>query len=181
MRLQKKVWLLLMAGLLVSVQPVHADQCDDMNAKAKDTLASARQASTQKDYERAAELYEQAGEYYEEVANMENCRCPKVPKRALKNAKISRDAAAEARLALQYRLGMGKYDEGSAYAKKMKWDEAIAACLEAARIWDEVGRATQSDLGKTALESANTARDAANRVLTHKNESNRAWELVKGK
>jgi hypothetical protein len=75
---------------------------------------------------------------------------------------------------------MGKFDEGSAFANKMEWDEAIAAYQEAARIWDGIGGATQSELGRTALESANTARDAANRALNHKN-NNQAWEIVKGK
>jgi tetratricopeptide (TPR) repeat protein len=180
MRLQRNVWLLLVAGVLVFVQPVYAGQCDDMNAKARAAFASAREASIQKNYDRAAELYEEAGKYYEEVANMQNCRCPEVPKNAQGNAKLSRDAAAQARLAAQYRVAMGKYDEGTAFANKMKWDEAIAAFEEAAQIWDGVGAATQSELGKTALESANTARDAAQRALSHKN-NNQAWELVKGK
>jgi len=180
MRLQRNVWLLLVAGVLVFVQPAYADQCDDMNAKAKAAFASAREASIQKNYDRAAELYEEAGKYYEEVANMKNCRCPKVPKNAQENVNLSRNAAAEARLAAQYRVANAKYDEGTAYTKKMQWDEANAAFLEAAQIWDSVGGATQSELGKTALESANVARDAAHKALSHKN-NNQAWEMVKGK
>ena len=180
MRLNRNVWLLLVAGVLLFVQPVYADQCDDMNAKAKAALVSAREASKQRDYDLAADLYEEAGKVYEEVSIMKNCSCPEVPKNAYKNMKTSRDAAAQARLAAQYSLAMEKYDEGSAYAKKMKWDEANAAYLEAAQIWDEVGGATQSQLGKTALESAHTAREAAQRALSHKN-NNQAWELVKGK
>jgi hypothetical protein len=180
MRLKRNVWLLLVAGVLVFVQPVYADRCDDMNAKAKAALVSAREASSKRDYDRAAALYEEAGKYYEEVSIMKNCRCPEVPGNAYQNMEISRDAAAQARLAAQYRVAMEKYEEGTAFAKKFEWDKANAAYQEAAQIWDGVAGATQSELGKTALESANTARDAAQRALSHKN-NNQAWELVKGK
>jgi hypothetical protein len=73
-----------------------------------------------------------------------------------------------------------KYDEGTAFAQKLQWDEAIAAFQEAAEMWERVGQATRGELGKTALESANIARDAADRALGRKNQ-NQAWELVEGK
>lgn len=166
MRLKRTLWLLLVAGLLVSVQPVYADQCSDVFAKAGGVFDSAREASNQRNYVLAAELYEQAGKLYEEVANMKDCSCPKIHKSSQNNVKISRDAAAEVKLAAQYRLASGKYDEGVTYAQNRQWHEAIAAFLEAAQMWDGVAGATQSELGKTALESANTARDAAQSANT---------------
>lgn len=180
MRVQRHVWLLLAAGLLFFVQPVYAGPCDDMNAEAKAALASAREASSKRDYDRAAELYEEAGKYFEEVANMTGCSCSTIPQSAPGNAKMCRDAAAQARLGAQYRVANEKYDEGTAYAKKMQWDEAIAAFQEAAQMWDSVGAATQSELGKTALKSANVARDAAQMALDRKNNDN-AWQMVIGK
>ena len=161
MRLQRNFWLLLMAGLLVSVQPVHADECFNMFTEAGVEFSSAREAINQKDYGRAAELYEQAGQYYEEVANMTNCSHPEIQGTAQKNVKISRDAAAGAKLAAQYMVAMEKYDEGNAYTRNREWDPAVAAYLEAAQIWEQIGSATQSELGKNALESAQLARDGA--------------------
>ena len=174
MRLQRNVWLLLVAGLLVSVQPVYADQCSDAFAKAGGVFDSAREASNQKNYDRAAEFYEQAGKYYEEVANMKNCSCSKIHRSAQSNVKLSRDAAAEARLAMQYQVAVGKYDEGRTCVRNRQWDEATAAFLEAAQIWDSVGGATQGELGKNALESAKIARDAAASAITARNAAQSA-------
>ena len=161
MRLQGNVWLLLLMGLLVSVQPVHADECSDMFAEAGVVFDSAKEAVNQKDYGRAAELYEQAGRSYEEIANMKDCGFPGIQKTAQRNVEISRDAAAQARLAVQYEVAVGKYDEGNTYARNRQWDQAVAARLEAAEIWEGIGSATQSELGKNAVESARLAREAA--------------------
>jgi tetratricopeptide (TPR) repeat protein len=170
-----------MVGLLFFVQPVYADDsCDEIHTKAKAAMASAREASGQRDYVRAAELYDEAAKYYEQIANMTDSTCATVTKNAVDYVKVSRDAAAQARLAAQYRVANEKYDEGTAFAKKLQWDEAIAAFQEAAEIWERVGQATRGELGKTALESASIARDAADRALGRKNY-NQAWELVKGK
>ena len=73
MRIRGKVWILLVTGILVFVQPVYADQCSDVFDKAGGVFDSAREASNQRNYVRAAELFEQAGKLYEEVANMKDC------------------------------------------------------------------------------------------------------------
>ena len=177
MRLQRNFWLLLMAGLLVSAQPVYADQCLNMFTEAGVLFSSAREAMNEKDYGRAAELYEQAGQYYEEVANMTDCSHPEIQKTAEKDVKISRDAAAEAKLAVQYNLAIGKYDEGKAYARNRQWDQAMAAYLEAAQIWEGIGNATQSELGKNALQSAELARNAVKSAELARNAAQKASGL----
>jgi len=173
MKLQRTIWVFVMVGLFLPFQVVYADQCDDMFDKADSIFESAKEAGNQKDYNRAAELYEKAAKYYDKVANMRNCRCPKIHKASRNNVRISRENAnkyrkwikgyaAEVKLTEEYNQAKERYNEGNTYARNRQWDKAIAAFQEAAQIWDGVGAATQSENGRRALESAKLARDAAN-------------------
>jgi tetratricopeptide (TPR) repeat protein len=173
MKIQKNIWVFVMVGLFVSSQLVYADQCDDIVDKAHGIFDSAKKAANQKNYNRAAELYENAAKYYDKVANMRNCRCPKIYRTSKNNAKISgenadkhrkwmKEYATEVGIIEEYNQAKEKYNEGNTYARNREWDKAIAAFEEAAQIWESVGAATQSENGKRALKGAKQARKAAN-------------------
>jgi hypothetical protein len=163
----------VLIGLCISPQFLHADQCDDLFARAHGIFESAREAAKQKNYDRAAELYTEAAAYYGQVANMRNCRCPKIAGTSQNNANLSREMAnkyqemakeyaTEKKLYEDYNKAMAKFNEGNNYARNREWDKAIAAFEEAALIWEGVSAATQSENGKRAVEAAKQARDAAN-------------------
>jgi tetratricopeptide (TPR) repeat protein len=163
----------VLIGLCISPRFLHADQCDDLFAKAHGVFESAREATKQNNYDSAAELYQEAAAYYGQVATMQNCRCPTIAGTSQRNANLSRelakkyqerakDYATEKKLYEDYNKAMEKYKEGDTYARNREWDKAIAAFEEAARIWDGVSTATQSENGKKAAKAAQQARDAAN-------------------
>ncbi len=175
MKIQKNilVYVIVIVGLFVPFQLLYADQCDEIFAKAKGISESAKEAVNQKNYDRAAELYKGAAEYYEQVANMQNCRCPKISGSSQYNAKLCRERAykyqemmkeyaTEVKLYEEYNQAKEKYNKGNSYAKNRQWDKAVVAFEEAAQIWESVGAATQSENSKRALRAAKQARDAAN-------------------
>lgn len=145
MKMQKNIWVFVMAGLFIPFQLFYADQCDDIFAKAKRISGSARQAANQKDYNRAVKLYEEAGQYYEQIANIPKCRCPKIHRASQNNAKLCRENAdkyrkwmeeykSEVKLYEQYNQAKEIYNEGNTYARSRQWDKAIVAFEEAVQI-----------------------------------------------
>jgi tetratricopeptide (TPR) repeat protein len=169
---QKSIWLFIILGLFIPCQLAYADKCDDIFAEAKGISEAARKAAKQKNYERAAELYEEAAEHYDEVANIPKCRCPKIHRASLEaakscteNAEYYEEYANEARLYDEFNRAKGIYNKGNTYARKRQWDEAVTAFEEAARIWESIGAATQSENGKSAIKAAKQARAAASLAL----------------
>jgi len=176
MNMKKHVWVYVLAGLVglcIFPKSLYADQCDDLFAKAHGIFESAKEAAKQKNYDAAIELYQEATAYYGLVANMRNCRCPKIAGSAQYNANLSREMAnkyreiakeyaAEKRLYDDYNKAMEKFNEGNTYARNREFDKAIAAFEEAASIWEGVSAATQSENGIRAAKAAQQAHDAAN-------------------
>lgn len=181
MKIQKNILAYVMIGLFVPFQLLYADQCDEVYNEAKDVYNSAIEAIKQKDFDRAVELFNEAAEQYDKVADMENCRCPKIPGNSQKKANRSREMAdkyqevgeeyaAELQLYEEYNQAQEKFIEGNTYARNREWDNAIDAFEEAAQIWESVGGATQSENGKRALKSAKQARDAADLARKYQQE-----------
>lgn len=182
MKIKKNIWTYVIVGILglfVTSELVYADQCDEIFARAKNIFESAKEATSKNNYDRAAELYKEAAEYYEQVAHMQNCRCPKIAGASQNNANLCRkmadrcqtimeDYAKEVKLYEEYNRAREKYNEGNNYAQNRAWDEAIAAFEEAAKIWEDVSAATQSENGKRAAAAAQQARDAANLARQYK-------------
>lgn len=175
MKIQKNIWIYVMVGLFVPFQLLYADECDDIFTKAESIIEAAKESENQKNYERAIELYKEAAECYEQVANMQDCRSPKIFEASRNNAELCRTAAdefqkvmeeyaAEVKFYEEYNQAQEKYNAGNTYAKNREWDEAIAAFEEAAQMWESIGAATQSETGKKALRLAQQARDAADLV-----------------
>ena len=165
--------LAVLAALCISPKILYADQCDDLFAKACNISESAKQAAIQINYDRAAELYQEAAEYYGQVANIKDCRWPKIVDASQYNARfcremadkyreIAKEYAAEKQAYNDYNRALEKFNLGNTYVRNRQWDKAVAAYEEAASIWEGVSAATQSENGKRAAKAAQQARDAAN-------------------
>lgn len=168
MRTQLKILLIVTIMILLPLQTLYADECDDDYQQAKKHLESARKAHDEKDYESAAEYYEKSAEYYERIAERGECWCPKILRAAPSNAQKYYQKANECRNWMQevklfeeYQRAVTICKEGHNYARKRDFEDAIALFEEAAEIWELIGENTDSQYYRKAISEAARAREAA--------------------
>lgn len=168
MRTQLKILLIVTIMILIPFQNLYADECDDDYQQAKKHLESAREAHDEKDYESAAEYYEKAAEYFERIAERGECWCPKILRAAPSNAQKYYQKANECRnwtqeveLYEEYKRAVKICTEGHNYARKRNFEDAIPLFEEAAEIWEQIGKNTDSQYYQKAISEAARAREAA--------------------
>lgn len=168
MRSQLKIFLIVTMMILVPLQNLYADECDDDYQQAKKYLESARAAHDEKDYESAAEYYENAAEYFERIAERGECWCPKIlgaaPSNAQKyyqKANECRNWTQEVKLYEEYQRAVKICTEGHNYARQRNFEDAISLFEEAAGIWEQIGKNTDSRYCQKAISEAARAREAA--------------------
>ena len=170
MKVKCKITLLIISIIiLIPLNNVVADECDNDYKQAKQLINSAQKARTEKNYELAAEYYENAAEYFERIADRGKCWCPKILKAAPSNAKKYYQVAAELRKYSQeievheeYNRAVEICREGHNYARKREYESAIQNFEQAVEIWEQIGENTNSQYYKQALTEAAKARKAAN-------------------
>ncbi len=153
----------------IGFQPLYvlADRCDDAADQAGRLFEAAKAASNNKEYDRAIQLYEEAETSYQSVAEMRNCRCPKIAGSARQNVSICRqnivsiqEYTTKERFIDVYNQATIKFNEGNSYARNKQWDLAVSSFEEADRIWGSIA-STDTENGRRALNSAKQARGLA--------------------
>lgn len=170
MKIQESVWIciMVMVMLFLPLRILHAGECDEVYAKAKNIHTSANKAVEQKNFEKAVQLYREAARYYDQASTMQDCDCPKIHKASRGNSEICENMILKCENWKQeytfledYNRATARFNEGNAYARNREWDEAISAFEEAAQVWEDIASSAQDENGQQASRSAKQARDAA--------------------